>query len=294
MKTMRLLSWNIQWGRGADGRIDLERVIEVLRAPGAGTDLGTAEADFICLQEVARHLVGLPGDDGAGVGDQPARLREAFPHLHWTYLPSFDVPAPHGRGGFGNLLGSRWPLGQVRGHLLPSPTKAHRPSLQRGLIEAVVLAPGRSFRLLTTHLEYYGEAVRLAQVRRINDLQAEAMCAATSGAGGHAERNPVFAPLPRPVDALLCGDLNALPDSRVLRALCDGPDAPWQDAWRVLAPERGHAPTVGVNGAAWPDHPYCCDYVLAAGTMVDALRGLCVDAHTAASDHQPLICDFVR
>ena len=28
---MRLLTWNIQWGRGLDGRVDLPRIVDAIR-----------------------------------------------------------------------------------------------------------------------------------------------------------------------------------------------------------------------------------------------------------------------
>ncbi|HBD35762.1 MAG TPA: endonuclease, partial [Cupriavidus sp.] len=34
---MELISWNIQWGRGADGKVDLARIVDTLR--------GMADAD---------------------------------------------------------------------------------------------------------------------------------------------------------------------------------------------------------------------------------------------------------
>ena len=52
---MRILSWNIQWGRGIDGRVDLERTVAVIAA---------GNPDVICLQEVARCHPDLPGMDG--------------------------------------------------------------------------------------------------------------------------------------------------------------------------------------------------------------------------------------
>ena len=59
---MRLLTWNIQWGRGADGRVDLARTVAAIRAAG--------EVDVICLQEVACNFPGLAG----GVReDEPAK-----------------------------------------------------------------------------------------------------------------------------------------------------------------------------------------------------------------------------
>ncbi len=33
---MRLLSWNIQWGRGLDGRVDLPRIVAAIQAEADG------------------------------------------------------------------------------------------------------------------------------------------------------------------------------------------------------------------------------------------------------------------
>ena len=49
---MRIVSWNVQWGRGADGRVDWARLLAALRA---------FDADVICLQEVASRFDELPG-----------------------------------------------------------------------------------------------------------------------------------------------------------------------------------------------------------------------------------------
>ena len=65
---MRIISWNIQWGRGADGRVDLSRTIAAIGDVGG--------ADVICLQEVARNFPGLEGgrcEDGVEI------LASAFP-----------------------------------------------------------------------------------------------------------------------------------------------------------------------------------------------------------------------
>ena len=39
---MQLITWNIQWGRGADGVVDLRRIVRVCRA--------MADVDVLCLQ----------------------------------------------------------------------------------------------------------------------------------------------------------------------------------------------------------------------------------------------------
>ena len=53
---MKLLSWNIQWGRGLDGRVDLARILRTIR--------GLGDFDVICLQEVAVNFPSLPGSQG--------------------------------------------------------------------------------------------------------------------------------------------------------------------------------------------------------------------------------------
>ena len=125
---MRILTWNIQWGRGADGRVSLDRSIDVLRQAG--------ELDLICLQEVASNVPGMPGGD---CGDQPAELAEAFPGWSVTYAPGVDVPdGAGGRATFGNLLLSRLPVGQVCRHMLPMPGDASVPGMRRSCVEAVI------------------------------------------------------------------------------------------------------------------------------------------------------------
>ncbi|MBN3819179.1 endonuclease, partial [Paraburkholderia sp. Se-20369] len=50
---MRLIDWNIQWGRDADGVVDLPRTIATARRLG--------DFDVLCLQEVTRGFGALPG-----------------------------------------------------------------------------------------------------------------------------------------------------------------------------------------------------------------------------------------
>src|SRR5574337_1170629 len=97
---MRIVTWNIQWGRGADGRVDLTRTRDVLA--------GLGSPEVICLQEVAINFAGLPGGPPQ---DDLAFLAAAFPDYEPVYAPGLDVPAAAGvgRSRFGNLLLSRLP-----------------------------------------------------------------------------------------------------------------------------------------------------------------------------------------
>lgn len=278
---MRIVSWNIQWGRGADGRVDLSRTIGVL---------SELDADVICLQEVAVGMSGLPG----GVSENGLqRLCEGLPGHAAFYGPAVDVAGcGGGRAQFGNLILSRLPVGQVWRHLLPWPADPTVPSMQRGCIEIVVELPGEAFRVLTTHLEYYSASARLAQAERIALLQQEA-CAAEAAPSKGKETSAAFALRPRPSRAVLCGDFNCRPGDAAYRAvLADVSVAPWRDAWRALRSDTAHADTVGLHGAEWPSAPYCCDYFFVSDNLLPALRGIDVCADTAASDHQPVVLDL--
>jgi endonuclease/exonuclease/phosphatase family metal-dependent hydrolase len=281
---MRLLSWNIQWGRGADGRVDLERTVAAIRAAGA--------FDVICLQEVACNFDGLPG---GCVGDGVAALSAAFPGYTAVFGAALDIA--DGRGGrslFGNLLLSRLPVGQVFRHMLPAPADAGVPSMQRGCVEAVVTAASGPVRILTTHLEYYSQRQRRAQVLALRELQAEAAGQAVAPAPAR-EANSSFAARPRPVSAIVCGDFNCEPGSdehALMQAAIDGEVPAWCDAWRACRPGVPHPPSVGLHGADWPDHAFCCDFFFVSADLAPRVRAVDILGGTTASDHQPVVLEL--
>jgi endonuclease/exonuclease/phosphatase family metal-dependent hydrolase len=282
---MRLITWNIQWGRGADGRVDLGRIVDTIQSMGA--------ADVICLQEVAQNVEGLTG---AEPDDGPAVLAAAFADYEPVFGPGVDVPArAGGRARFGNLMLSRLPVGQVFRHLLPFPADASVPGMQRGCIEAVVAAPSGPVRVLTTHLEYYSVRQRMAQVEALRGLQAERSLQERAGAATSKESCPVFTSRPRPPSAILCGDFNFEPDSPEHALMGESiarEGVCFVDAWRTLCGTVPHAPTVGLHGAEWPDRTYCCDFFWVSRDLVPCLQSITVDAATAASDHQPVLLEI--
>lgn len=277
---MRLLTWNIQWGRGMDGRVDLARIHAAIAAHG--------EFDVICLQEVAVNFAELPGSQGE---DGVSELYRLFPGHLPVYGPAVDLPA--GGGGrklFGNLILSRLPVGQVFRHLLPWPADASAPSMQRVLLEAVVDTGLGPLRVLTTHLEYYSPAQRLAQVEAIRAMHVAACAHARIARPAEAEPGP-FSASPRPASAILCGDMNAGPDAperHRLLARFEGGEPAFRDAWETVQPNLAHAPTAGIHPVDWLDRPSCYDFVYVTEDLVGRLRACELDARTAASDHQPL------
>lgn len=281
---MRIVTWNIQWGRGADGGCDLSRTLDWLRAQ--------EQVDVICLQEVAVDMPGLPG--GGADGAVLSRLAAALPGFSLHYLACVDVLSPKGgRSRFGNAVLSRLPVLAVRPLLLPRPADPGVPGMQRGCLEIVVRAPTRSLRVQTTHLEYYSAIQRRAQVERLRDLHREA-CLLDAAGGGDDEANPAFRLPPPPAACVLCGDFNFPPgtdDYRALIAPIDGATA-LVDAWSGRNPGQPHEPTVGLHGAEWPDHAYCCDFFFVSAELAKTVRELRVDALTPASDHQPVLLEL--
>jgi endonuclease/exonuclease/phosphatase family metal-dependent hydrolase len=278
---MRVLSWNIQWGRGLDGRVDLPRITDTIRAMG--------DFDVVCLQEVACHFPELPGSKGE---DQMALLAAGLPDYTPVYAPATDLPGPGGgRRLFGNALFSRLPVGQVFRHLLAWPVDPEVPSMQRVLLEAVIQAPWGPLRVMTTHLEYYSPLIRAAQVADIRRLHAQACAHARAPRQDKGEEGGPFAVQPRPASALLCGDMNFAQESPewfLCLADFDDDTLPWQDAWRVLHPEAPHAPTVGIHPVDFVDQPTCFDFFFLTEDLAPRLVGHGVNVDTTASDHQPV------
>jgi len=283
---MKLLSWNVQWCRGVDGRVDPVRIAREARR--------LADSDVICLQEVAQGLSTLAGSQGE---DQVGALAQEFPEYAHAFAWGVDVPDPRSRGGrgrFGNLILSRLPVGRVLRHSLPWPADPGAPSMPRVALEVSVEAPFGRLRVVTTHLEYYSRAQRAEQVERLRALHAEACAHAAMRAPGERAQG-AFVHLSRPAPALITGDFNFSPDD-ALHARMQGPfgDATPRliDAWSALHPRDRHPATTQLHDAEPGETPYCCDYVYVSEDLLPRLAALRIDAHTQASDHQPLIVEL--
>jgi endonuclease/exonuclease/phosphatase family metal-dependent hydrolase len=280
---MILVTWNIQWCRGVDGRVDPRRIVDTARA--------IADFDVLCLQEVADNFPGLAGSGG---DDQFAAIAALLPGYTAVDGIAVDRHAGDGDGRrrrFGNLLLSRLPVLTAYRHLLPWPRDPSGIGMQRVAIEAVIGAPGGPLRVTTTHLEYYSRAQRLAQVARLRALQAEACAHADDPQDAH-DRNGPFGAMPRPRSAILTGDFNfrtSDPEYAEIQApIADGVPG-YRDAWTIANPGREHDLTVGVyDRIQWPD-PYACDFLFVTEDLAPRIEEVSVDLETDASDHQPMV-----
>jgi endonuclease/exonuclease/phosphatase family metal-dependent hydrolase len=282
---MIVITWNIQWGRGVDGRVDLARIVDTARR--------WAPFDVLCLQEVADHYPGLEGLPAGA--DQFAELRSLLPDYHAADGIAVERWTPGvGRQRFGNMVFSRVPPLQVLRHALPRPPDPQNHSMPRMALEVVLEAAGGPLRVVTTHLEYYAPVQRAAQVDALRHLQEEAAADAFPGPPG--QDGKPFEPRPRGARAVLTGDFNCDASDPLVAKL----QAPlragvprWVDAWTCAHPGEPHARTVGLyDHAQWNHQASSFDFCFVTQDLTPRVRRLEVDLQSQASDHQPVLLEL--
>ena len=282
---MKLITWNIQWGRGNDGRVDLERIVRHAR--------DMADFDVLCLQEVADNFPGLEGSGGA---DQFSDLAELLlPDLRLYAAFGVDVAADGGRRRrFGNAIATRYTALSIRRHALPWPADAGKETMPRVAVELTLQSPMGPLRLTTTHLEYYSDVQRRAQAQRLRHLHDEACQRAAHPCHDPASGGP-FDAAAQTTSAILCGDFNFPPDNpaygEIQHALAS--NAPrYRDAWEIVHGHHPHTPTFCVHSDQYAKTPYCCDFVFVSDDIASRVRAIEVDSGTQASDHQPVLVEI--
>ena len=192
-----------------DGKRSTERIAEVIEI---------ADADIVCLQEVHQRL------PQSGFVNQPGQLEKLLG------LPvTFQANLRLGLGGYGVAVVSRYPVGTVQNHLLPSVRE------QRGVLEVRLDTPAGPLTLFCTHFGLSG-AERVKQASRLVEL--------VSGAS-----YPV----------IVCGDFNERSDAPAVRLLLEQTGLVDADAARdrwtypVNAPEARidyvfHSPSLNCKG----------------------------------------------
>ena len=277
---MRLLTWNIQCGKGCDGVTDLARIVSTARS--------LTDADVFCFQEVSDNFSALDG----GV-DQSAQLAALLPDHRPVFRPAVETVDAEGRTHrFGNMTLSRLPVLQVASHLLPWPRNGVPRSMRRMALDVTVQAAFGPVRIVNTHLEFHSVAQREVQITRLLDLQEEASTNPSDASAVHAEP---YGSQTAAVSSILCGDFNFdVTDSqhRLLHA-SQRAGLNYRDAWEIARPGQPRQPTCGVyDRAQWPDGADCRDFVFVTEDIAGRVRGIEVDVTTSASDHQPVLIDL--
>jgi endonuclease/exonuclease/phosphatase family metal-dependent hydrolase len=275
---MRLISWNIQCGKGCDGMVDLARIVSVAKS--------LADADIFCFQEVSDGFASL--DRGI---DQGAQLAALLPDHRAVFLPAVETIDSQGKSHrFGNMTLSRLPVLQVASHLLPWPQDMSPRSMRRQALEVTVRTAFGALRVTNTHLEYYSAVQRNAQIGRLLDLQQEA----STYRQASDEREPYGRQMIA-ASGILCGDFN-FDVSDLQHAMLHTSSRPglnYRDAWTICHPGLPHQPTCGLHDhVQWKNGADCRDFIFVTEDMAGRVRRIEVDGETAASDHQPVLIEL--
>ena len=277
---MKIITWNIQWGLGADMVFDPARIIAHAKA--------MADFDVLCLQEVAANWPDLKGDASADQFELFANLLPGFDAVAGVAMETRDEAGRPKR--FGNMLLTRLPVVHVMRHILPWPARATN-NMVRGLIEAVVMTPTGPLRLMNTHLEYSHPDIRAAQVDAIRRIHAEACQRAVT------PRNDSWGTYkftPGATSAVFTGDFNMKPDDPLLDRLSapfdDGSPA-LRDAWSLVHGDKPHPLTACIVDQSF-NTPHCCDYIYVTEDLAPRIRRIICDGDTRISDHQPLLLEL--
>ena len=198
---MKIVTYNIQFGLGKDGRYDLERIADTVDG-----------ADIIALQEVERNW------KRSGRVDQPAELGRYLDRYFWVYGPYFDVDAstrrPDGtvfnaRRQFGNLILSKTPILSSRLFPLPKSALRHRHNMVVGVFEGVVeLSRDGALRIYNAHLGARSQHDRIVQIDAIRATIRRAPVEGGAWTGRHVTSlwQEDAVPPPMPESLVVVGD----------------------------------------------------------------------------------------
>ena len=286
---MKLVSYNIQYSRGRDGRYDLARIAAAIDG-----------ADIVALQEVERFW------PRTGMTDQPAELSALLPGYYWIYGPGFDMDASTTEGGVvenrrrqsGNMLLARWPIVSSRFYVLPKIRSTDHFNMDMPALEGVIATEAGPLRVWSIHLSSISSRERLLQIDYLRGLHERASAAGGAWTGAPGIRGDdswsCGAPAPpMPVDAIWMGDFNLQPGSDEYDAIVGRSDplhgrvvydGDFVDAWAAA----GHAEREGVTYPAEGRYgDLKLDYCFVSAALAGRVRGTWIDGDADGSDHQP-------
>lgn len=145
--TVRVMSFNIHHGEGADGKVDLARIAELIKAE---------RVDIVALQEVDK------GTQRTARRDFPAEFQE-LTGMACVFSNNFSF----GGGEYGNAILTRFPIKSATNTLF----KMLRPGEQRGILQLVLDVNGTELVFMNTHIDYRpDDSERLSNVAELRGL----------------------------------------------------------------------------------------------------------------------------
>ena len=282
---MKVVSYNIQYGIGLDGKYDVGRIADAVRG-----------ADVIALQEVTRN------NPRNGDRDMVAEIGEALPDYFAAYGSNFEVNIgsrlENGRAistsfQLGNMVLSKTPIHLSRNLLLPRSRSLETMNFQRGALEALIETPLGFIRFYSTHLDHRSPVERQNQIRFLR----QRLLNYTLEGGGLSGIPEIGLPdLPYPEAFIVMGDFNMLPGSPEYVELAGRPDHEFgMPLTADLAVDIAQRLAV-TDLVTWvdPDRPgdksrhKCIDYIFTSASLARSLMRMWSDRDAIGSDHLPL------
>ncbi len=296
---MKIVSYNIQFGLGNDGKFDLERIASEVDG-----------ADIIALQEVERHW------QRSGNVNQPEQLGRILNQYYWAYGPYFDVDAsiPQ-RGGaiknirrqFGNMILSKTPILSTRLFPLPKSALRQRHNMVVGVFEGVVgLRDDGALRIYNAHLGARSQHDRVAQILSIRDTIRRAPSEGGAWTGdlahslwehhGHKLWDEDATPPPMPESFVLLGDFNLEPKDPEYDYLVGPHDGDlgrlsskeeFIDTWVAAGHHENEGFTYTTDPSVGDARSMRIDYAFVDESMQKRVLGARIDEAAHGSDHKP-------
>jgi endonuclease/exonuclease/phosphatase family metal-dependent hydrolase len=288
---MRLVTYNIRYGVGLDGKYDIGRIADAVRG-----------ADVIALQEVTRN------NPHNGMHDMVEELRAELP----DYFSIFGAPfggdvgstVENGRAvmrifEFGNMILSRMPIMTTRNLLLPRNRTFGTLNFQRSALEALIDTPLGPLRFYSVHLDHASPSERIAQLRFLMPRVLG------YGLEGGAITGAVELGFPEPAHPegfVLLGDFNCTPGSPEYQEITGLPDAEFGLTRRVNLPfdasligDPDHAERITFVDPKLPDAVArrCLDYCFVHAGLTQHVKKSWIDTEAMGSDHQPVWTELV-
>jgi len=288
---MKIVTYNIQYGIGLDGRFDLKRIADAVRG-----------ADIIALQEVTRNN---PQNGGR---DLVSGIRELLP----DYFAFFGAPYAADMGSriedgravetwfeFGNMILSRMPIQATRNLLLPRRRSYGKLNLQRGALEALIDTPFGPMRFYSVHLDHTSPDERMDQIRF---LMARVLSYPLEGGALSGTEEMGMPEPPHPEAFVILGDFNMLPGSPEYATIAGTPDHEYGLVSRIGNPVDAvtQFQHCDIDTTTWldPAKPQDAsrhmrlDYGFVSAGIAHHITSAWVDRHAKGSDHLPLWLEF--
>ncbi len=293
---MKIVTYNIQFGLGKDGRFDLERIASEVDG-----------ADIIALQEVERYW------QRSGNVDQPAQLGQILDRYYWVYGPYFDVdastPQPDGgienvRRQFGNMILSKTPILSTRLFPLPKSALRDRHNMVVGFFEGVIkLRHDGALRIYNAHLGAHSQHDRAAQIIAIRDTirRAPAEGGAWSSPNALSLWQEDGDPPPMPEPFVLMGDFNMEAKDPEYDHLVGPRDSDHGrssytenlvDTWVAAGHDEDGGVTFSADPSTSDGRGMRVDYAFVDEAMRKRVLGARIDEAAQGSDHQPYWIDL--